>query len=363
MWTRSLLKKNAWENLKNYYWPALGVSVVASFLGANSGGGGGGGGSSMSRMFEDSSESGGDVDPATVAGIVIVFLFVFILALAFAMAMRFFLGNVALCGRCKYFVTARNGDEAVGHLFDNFKNGNYMKTVKAMFFWYGEIWLWYLLFIVPGVIKAYEYALVPYLIAENPDMDSKRAKEISKQTMDGEKWNFAILQFSFIGWYLLGYLACCIGVIFVTPYQLATEAEFYMCMRAKMLSLGYTTEEELTGGFYNGFGEPAPQYNEPDFRNNAYGVSNNPYDNGGSYGTNPTGSYNTNPTGGYGANPTGNYGGMNTTSDGKVNLTKPTDPYQNPNDAYNGQMPGIDNFPDPTQNVDSGNDPNNPYNQ
>ncbi len=329
MWTRSLLKKNAWDNLKGYYWPALGVSVLAGVMGANGGGGGfSGGGGSYNNLTNSgsSSGSGSDIAPEVLIGIVIAAIVIFLVVMAFSLAWVVLLGGPTLCGRCKYFVTARNGDQNFSHLFDNFKNGNYSKTTKAMFYYYGEIWLWSLLFIIPGVIKTYEYALVPYLLAENPDLDIKRAKAISRQTMDGEKINYWVLQLSFIGWYLLGALACGIGTVFVQPYQFATDAEFYMCMRAKMLSFGYATEDELTGGFYNGMGGSNPtnpgsssRYNEPDFSSNAYNVPNNAY--------------------------------------------------QNPNDQYGGIMPGVDANQPETPHVDlnkynnNNNDPNNPYNQ
>lgn len=326
MWTRSLLKKNAWENLKKYYWPALGVSVLVAFLTGGGGGLGGFGGSSSSGLSNlnhtgsaSSSGSAGDVDPAVIAVIVGIMIFIIVFSMTIGLVWTAFVAMPFKCGQCKYFVTARNGDQKFSHVFDNFKGGNYMPTVKAMFFYYIEIFLWSLLFIIPGVIKTYEFTLVPYLIAENPNMDIKRAKSISKQTMEGEKFNYWVLQLSFIGWYLLGALACGIGTYFVMPYVNATDAEFYMCMRAKMLSFGYASEDELTGGFYNGMSGSDPtnpasmsQYNEPDFRNNAYSVPNDPYQGGG---------------------------------------------YQNPNDQFNGQMPGVD--------LDKHNDSdfNNPYNQ
>ena len=358
MWTRSLLKKNAWDNLKGYYWPALGVSVLSSVLGGNpcsSGGGGfGGGGSSLSNLSEQSGSgsggSGSDMDPALIVGIIIGVLVVFVFAMALAMAIQAFLGLPVQCGVRKYFVSARNGDQSFDHMFDNFRNGNYKVTVKSMFSYYIEIFLWSLLFIIPGVIKGYEYFLVPFLIAENPNIDIKRAKEISRQTMDGEKINLWVLQLSFIGWYLLGMLACGLGTIFVMPYQLATEAEFYMCMRAKMLSFGYTSEEELSGGFYNGMSGINPnnpsfngQYNEPNFTSNAYSVPNDPYQSAQNTGfQNPASPYQAPQNNGF---------------------PDPAAP-QNPNDQFGGIMPGIDSDqPRVDLSKPNDNDLNNPYNQ
>ncbi|MBR3630929.1 MAG: DUF975 family protein [Oscillospiraceae bacterium] len=295
------MKQNAWNSLKNYYWPALGVTFVASILGANGGGGFSGGGSGVSNLSDSYSDSGssgsdhGDIDAGAIIAIILIALVIFVVALAFSLAFQAFLGNVVRVGECKYFCDARNGDQSFGKLFDNFRNGNYMDTVKTMFFRSLYIMLWSLLFYIPGIIKAYEYYLIPYLLAENPHLDRNRAFEISKKTMDGEKWNLFVLGLSFIGWYLLGILACGVGTMFVVPYYEATMAEFYTCMRAKMLSFGYTTEEELTGGM-GGFG--ATTYTAPNTFNNG---PVNPNNNG------PVDPYNSTPSNPYGA-PANPYG-------------------------------------------------------
>ena len=243
MWTNSLLKQNAWKKVKNYYWPALGVTVLASIMGANGGGGGGGGGNT-SAMTE-----GSDMSSEEAAALAITIAVAMLVAYAVAGVLKIFLGNVARCGENKYFVTAAEGDQRFEHMFDNFRGGGYMPTVKTMFFKDLYVFLWTLLFIIPGIIKSYEYALVPYLVAANPHIDKDRALEISKKTMEGEKMNLFMLQLSFIGWYLLGLCACCIGVAFVNPYYEATMAEFWLCMRAKMISYGFAGQDELSGGF------------------------------------------------------------------------------------------------------------------
>ena len=295
MWTRSLLKQNAKAALKRYYWVAFAVCLVAGLLGGNSRGGNfsvpnpssyNSSSSSYSSSYDDEDDFSffddeddydeyddydddhgdhGDRDDSDfsatdlallvgVGGIVIV---IFLVASAIALAISVFLGNPILVGKNRFFCLARNGDVKFDHLFDQFKSGRYLATVKTMFFMTLYQFLWSLLFIIPGIIKSFEYALIPYLLAENPYLPKERAFEISKKTMDGEKWNLFVLGLSFIGWQLLGALMCGVGVLFVTPYVEATFAEFYMCMRAKMLSFGYTTEDELTGGLPNGFTVPA----------------------------------------------------------------------------------------------------------
>ena len=79
--------------------------------------------------------------------------------------------------------------------------------------------------------------MVPYLAAEYPDMDRKEVFRLSRQMMAGNKFATWVLELSFIGWYLLGLLACCIGGIFVNPYYEATMAELYLKLREERLGI------------------------------------------------------------------------------------------------------------------------------
>ena len=90
------------------------------------------------------------------------------------------------------------------------------------------IFLWSLLFIVPGIIASYRYALAPYLMAENPDMGVMEAIARSKELMDGNKGRLFCLHLSFIGWNLLCVLTLGIGYLWLMPYQNAAEAAFYL---------------------------------------------------------------------------------------------------------------------------------------
>ncbi|MBQ8011240.1 MAG: DUF975 family protein [Oscillospiraceae bacterium] len=253
MWTRSLLKQNAWNSLKEkgYYWNAF---LVCLLTGLFVDGSGGSVSSSSSANFQNEFPTGEmtEEEHAIIIGAIITFIVVFVIALAIAFVISAFVGGPMEAGRANFFIKAREGDTSLMHMFDNFGSGKYMPTVKTMFARYLYTFLWSLLFVIPGIIKTYEYHLIPYLMAENPNLPKERAFEISRRAMDGEKWKLFVLQLSFIGWYLLGALVCC-GSVFVSPYEQATMAEFYACMRAKIIAQGISTEEELTGGM-NGFG-------------------------------------------------------------------------------------------------------------
>ena len=123
-----------------------------------------------------------------------------------------------------------------------------------------KIVLWSLLFVIPGIIKAYEYLMVPYILAENPNIDSKRAFQMSRDMMKGEKWDTFVLELSFLGWTLLGVLACGIGSLFVAPYMQATFTELYEVLKYKVISCGQAHPDELGG--QNGYmGEERPVWN------------------------------------------------------------------------------------------------------
>lgn len=88
--------------------------------------------------------------------------------------------------------------------------------------------LWSLLFIIPGIIKVFSYAMVPYILAENPDMKWKDVINASKQMMKGNKWHLFVLYLSFIGWYILGsFTFGILTLFFVMPYMSLAVAVFY----------------------------------------------------------------------------------------------------------------------------------------
>lgn len=264
MWTNKQLKKNALNVLSKTYWMSFLVCLVAIFLGGER--------SyvpnfnwmtpSSSNSYENTGDNGslnGALSSEAIMVIVIVVIFV-IIGLLLGIAFVTFVSSPVICGKNRFFMCARQGKVDFSNLFFSFKKGNYLKTVKTMFMVNLRVFLWSLLLIIPGIIKSYEYVLVPYLISENPDMSTQRAFEISKKTMDGEKMRFFLLGLSFIGWTLL---AVGIGLLFLNPYLNATFAEFYACMREKAINYGYAEPDELTD-----YAQEHPQeYAQDDFFN------------------------------------------------------------------------------------------------
>ena len=90
------------------------------------------------------------------------------------------------------------------------------------------VWLWSLLLVIPGIIAIYRYAMMPYLMAEFPDLGALDAMRESKRLMQGNKWRLFCLELSFIGWYLLSILTLGIGLLWLLPYVSASRAAFYL---------------------------------------------------------------------------------------------------------------------------------------
>lgn len=253
MWNRQLLKTNAKAALSRNYWPAVAVSFIITLLS----GGVGAAGSSYSNTAQ-SGESFQDIFAWENSGINIAVMITIIIALVTAIAIgtligavfQIFLVNVLRVGSERFFVIGGSYENQpkVSLLGYGFKDGKYLNIVKTIFLKDLFQWLWSLLFIIPGIIKGYEYRMIPYLLAENPEMDYKTAFALSKKMMTGEKWNAFVLDLSFIGWMLLSICTCTILAIFyVNPYINMTNAQLYLALRQRLSEEGSLAQYGLNG--------------------------------------------------------------------------------------------------------------------
>ncbi len=267
MWTRAELKSKAKENLKPSYWGLVLVSIILGFV---SGGGGGGSSSGSSGDYSSLSESmnSGAIDPTFVAGLVIGLLTVIGVAFVVGVALAAFVYNPIQVGAQRYFVEATYGPKTVndiGLVFRCFKKGTYGNVVKTMFLKDLYVFLWSLLFIIPGIIKGYEYRMIPYILAEDPDMDSAQAFRLSKEMMTGNKWDAFVLDLSFIGWYFLAVFTCgLLAVFYVNPYVYLTDAHLYEKLKHRA-SVNYY--DPSLGGY--AYGNPGA-YSNNAYSSNAY---------------------------------------------------------------------------------------------
>ena len=94
------------------------------------------------------------------------------------------------------------------------------------------IFLWRLLLIEPGIVKAYAYAMTPYILVERPELSVNEAIGLSRRMMKGRKFDLFYLHLSFIGWALLCILTLGIGFLWLYPYMMTAQAAFYCDVKA-----------------------------------------------------------------------------------------------------------------------------------
>ena len=273
MWTRKSIKQKGKKCFYWNYWKAVLVALILSIIvgatsGAASGGSSGIGNSFSGLLYKNNTESDSQVveydddtipfdvdldvdldgdgnsthitkddDEFTAIAVgaivvaVIVGLFVFAIIMAISLALRYLLFAPFEYGCRKFF--RKNLDEPAKlsnlvYVFDS----NYKNIVKTAFMKDLFIWLWSLLFVIPGIIKTYEYRLVPYIISEDPAMNYKDALAESKKLMKGNKWKAFVLDLSFIGWDILSALTLgLLEIFFVAPYKASTDAALYETLK------------------------------------------------------------------------------------------------------------------------------------
>ena len=232
MWNRAELKMRGNMAFKKNYVSAVVVALLMGIFGTVSGE------SSARRVSENSDIYSGNLFNVgmiteLLAGIATVVILIVLVA-------KVFVGNLLKMGGYRFFILNQTAQPGIGTLLDGFRSGHYVNIVLTMFLRDLFTTLWSLLLVVPGIVKHYEYLMVPYIIAENPAMDYKEALQISKQMMDGEKMEAFIMDLSFLGWYLLSAVTCgLLAIFYVNPYVQASFAEMYTFNKQKAYQEGY----------------------------------------------------------------------------------------------------------------------------
>ncbi|MBQ4539248.1 MAG: DUF975 family protein [Oscillospiraceae bacterium] len=245
MWTRAELKKEARNVLKSCYWSALLVTVITSVVDNVY--------KVTSVVFEDMPVIRGktlamaalaDLNLAELMAIIGVMM---LTAFAGSLITVFVAGPISV-GEKRYFLEGTQYRFDINNILHGFTCGKYLNVVFTNLLVNIFTALWTLLFIIPGIIKGYAYAMTPYILAENPNIKPMQAINLSCRMTKGHKLELFVLGLSFIGWYMLGALAFGIGTAFVVPYDRATHAQFYLALRSEALNKGTVTLQELEYG-------------------------------------------------------------------------------------------------------------------
>lgn len=235
MWTRQLLKQNGKIAFKRNYWTCVGASLIVGLLAGSGGASGASGDTSGELNFQISHIP--DIVWFIISAVIIASILFAILV-----------SSVVEVGGCRFYLENREHKTPVSQVFWGFREGRYGNNVWIIFMRNVYIFLWGLLLVIPGIIKGYSYKLVPYILAENPHISQERAFEISKQAMNGRKWDAFVLDWSFIGWEILSaFTFGILNVFYVSPYIHATQAEFYSAVKAEAIQKGITDTIELPG--------------------------------------------------------------------------------------------------------------------
>ncbi len=170
---------------------------------------------------------------AIVVAVVIIVTIISLIAAAFTIALDVFVMNPIEYGCQKFLRKSQKGNESLGTIFTGFRDG-YKNIVKVLFFRDLFITLWSLLFIIPGIVKSYEYRMVPFILSENPTMSKDEALKASSAMMKGQKWRTFLLDLSFLGWHLLSIPTLgVIEIFYVAPYVHSTNAALYETLKGE----------------------------------------------------------------------------------------------------------------------------------
>lgn len=266
---KNLFKKNYWHSVLIAFLMVLGFSEDGGSISITT--------PANSSSFEDIF-SGGDLDFFFEEFLFTSFSWAIIASSVAIIILSYFIFIPLKCGGIRYFLKSRkNQPVEIKEIAENLKDKTYLNIAKVNFFKGLYTFLWSLLFLIPGIIKSYEYAAVNYILAVRPDIDKDEALRLSKILMDGNKWDLFVLRLSFIGWDVLSGLT--MGVLFylyVNPYKQATYVEFFSDLRLQALAKGTITPNDIPDyEVYN------PYYQNPfdQSQNNFYSPQYNPTEN------------------------------------------------------------------------------------
>lgn len=216
--TSSDYRRIARDNLRGNWGNAVLVAFVASIFGG----------------LLNSSASSLNIDTETLAELPepVLEVLLFVASIASVLSfVCFILGGVVRQGYCVYLLKQYDGKP--GELkdlfsqFHRFGDGFLLALLEGLY-----TFLWALLFIIPGIVASYSYAMAPFILLENPDMTANEALRASKAMMNGHKMELLCLDLSFIGWNLLNVFTLGIGSLWLNPYQNAARTAFFRSFRS-----------------------------------------------------------------------------------------------------------------------------------
>ena len=170
-----------------------------------------------------------------------------VLLMAFVAAVNWLAQVIINAGWSIYHLGVRQGKEMpYGCLLDGFAFLGkliLLNIVMGIF-----VYLWSLLFLIPGIIAQYRYRFAIYNLCENPEIGVMEAINMSKAQTAGFKWQLFVLDLSFIGWRILSGLTLNILAIWLNPYIVQTDVGFFQQIKAAK-GIGWSPDRGGSGEF------------------------------------------------------------------------------------------------------------------
>ena len=226
-------RQNARDALRGKWTIAVLVGLVATLLGGAGSGGpevklnidGSGAHASFEFAGQTIFSTGGGLNSDIGAFLVGSAIYITIAAIAMAVV-YFVLGSIISVGYARFNLDLVDGGnpsfETLFGYFSYWKTTAVARLLQSLY-----VLLWSLLFIIPGIMASYSYAMTEFILAEHPELTAGEAIAQSKVMMAGNRWRLFCLHFSFIGWDILCTLTMGIGHLWLRPYRQAADAAFY----------------------------------------------------------------------------------------------------------------------------------------
>lgn len=131
------------------------------------------------------------------------------------------------------FTAGREETPDIGEVFSGFKKEGFGQNFCLAFLIGLFTFLWSLLLLIPGIIKAYSYSMSYFIRVDHPELTALQVMEKSKEMTKGYKWELFVVDLSFIGWGLLANLTLGIGYLWLIPYMYMTKANIYRQIKEK----------------------------------------------------------------------------------------------------------------------------------
>ena len=177
--------------------------------------------------------------------------FVILIGVVLLLLFLIMVSNILTVGQCRFLLENRTyGQVKMGRLAFVWRVRRWKHVAFIMLEKSVRLLLWDIT-IIGGMIKRYSYRMVPYIVAENPDIPHREAFLLSRQMMKGNKMRAFILDVSFLGWHILNVFTFDIlRHVFITPYTETTSAELYVALRQEAFERGlegtrYLDDEKL----------------------------------------------------------------------------------------------------------------------